>query len=78
MSLADPFTMPDYRARHARGANRDMSAPIHRRAVYEGPLPDPRVQPFDARTVRAGFIIRTIVQLICCAIPVAIMWALLS
>jgi hypothetical protein len=45
MSAADPFTMPDVRARHARGANRHLAMPIHRRSVYEGPLPDPRLPP---------------------------------
>lgn len=78
MSLADPFTMPDYRARHARGANRDMSAPIHRRATYEGPLPDPRVAPFDARKVRGAFVLRTVVEFFVCALCIGVVWAVLG
>lgn len=78
MSLADPFTMADVRQRHARGANRDMSAPIHRRAAYEGPLPDPRVAPFDARKVRGAFILRTAVELAVCALCIGVVWAVLG
>ena len=81
MSLADPFTMPDYRerlARYERGGNRDSFAPIDRRHRYEGPLGDPRVQPFDARKARGAFILRTVVELAVCALCIGVVWAVLG
>lgn len=78
MSLADPFTMPDVRQRHARGANRDMSAPIDRRHRYEGPLDDPRAKPFDPRLARAGFLLRTAFEFGVCALCIGVVWAVLG
>lgn len=32
---------------------------------------------FDARTVRGGFILRTVAQAVVCAVPVILMWVIL-
>lgn len=76
--MMDAFTSASWTGQRARATCvRDRSAPIVMPRDLAGHMPDPRVAPFDARTVRSGFIIRTIAQAVVCAVPVILMWVIL-
>ena len=73
--MTDVFTAATWTSQRARATcNRDRTAPVVMPREMVGHLPDPRA--FDARTVRAGFVLRTIVQFAVCVLAVVALWAL--
>ena len=77
MIASDPMSMPDVRARHARGANRHSRAPIV--SNFDGPLPDPRelpawMQPDHPKAVTIARNTRMIVSAIAVTLVVMLAW----
>lgn len=72
----DAFTTNSFVGERARRTCvRDRSIPITSTRETTA-LPDPT--SFDPRAEKAGFMLRTVVQAVACALPVIILWVVLT